>query len=165
MSETKGEQEHDVKRIMNNDPMSLVLQFFAGCTQLKGKYEKALKLLLRLANKPVEALTPIARLAENPHKKADPCRVLLAVLHCIYESPQEELFLQAKPTNLEGNSCCFVFDHYRLSPFNCVMIGRFVSCLLAQLTGTLPLTLCTRCYKLGDYEFEQFLEPVFSTVC
>ena len=55
MSKTnEDEQQHDVSCIMNNDPMSPVLQFFAGYTQLKGKYQKTLKLLLTLANKPVE---------------------------------------------------------------------------------------------------------------
>ena len=125
---------------------------------------KTLKLLLTLANKPVEVFTQIATLSLNPHKKADPCRVLLAVLHCIYESHQEGLFLQVKPTNLEGNCCCLVFDHYRLSPFNCAVIGKFISSLLAQFTGTLPLTLKMEHCKIGDYGLEQFLQPVFFTM-
>ena len=110
MSKTnEDEQHHDVSCIMNDDPMSPTLQFFAGCTQLEGKYQKTVELLLTLANKPVNFLNPIASLSLNPHKKADPRRVLLAVLHCIYESHQEELFLQVNPTNLEGELVLLCF--------------------------------------------------------
>ena len=106
----EDEQQHNVSCIISIDPMSSVLQFFSGCTQLKGKYQKTFKLLLTLVNKPVDYVTPIASLSLNPSKKADFRRVLLAVLHCIYESHQEGLFLQVKPTSLEGDRCCFVFD-------------------------------------------------------
>ena len=166
MSKTnEDEQQHNVSFIMNIDPMSPVLQFFAGYTQLKGKYQKTLKLLLTLANKPVDFLRPITSLSLNPHKKADPRRVLLSVLHCIYESHQEELFLQVKPTNLEGDTMhCFVFDHYRLSPFNCAVIGKFVSCVPAQFTGSIPFNLNMDHCKIGDYGLEQFLQPVLFTM-
>ena len=168
MSETnEDEQHHDISCIMNNDPMSPTLQFFAGCTQLKGKYLKTLKLLLTLVNKPVDGMQPMTSLSLNPHKKADPRRVLLAVLHCIYESHQEGLFVQVKPTNLEGDTCCFVLDNYRLSPFNCAVIGKYVSSLLhvAQFTtGTITLMFKMVYCKIGDYGLEQFLQPIFFTM-
>ena len=109
-------------------------------------------------------MNPIASLSLNPHKKADPRRVLLAVLHCIYESHQEGLFLQVKPTNLKGDRCSFVFDNYRLSPFNCAVIGKFVSSVLAQFTITIPLNLRMTFCKIGDYGLEQFLQPIFFTM-
>ena len=144
--------------------MNPIFRFFSGWTQLKGKCQKTLKLLLTLANKPVEIVTPIARLSLNPHKKADPRRVLLAVLHCIHESHQEQLFLQVMPTNLKHKVCSFVFDYYRLSPFSCAVIGKYISSVLAQLTGVSPLILKMESCKMGDYGLEQFLQPDFFTM-
>ena len=56
------------------------------------------------------------------------------------------------------------FDFYRLSPFNCAVNGKFVSSLLAQFTGIIPLNLSTDHCKIGDYGLEQFLQPVFFTM-
>ena len=165
MSETNEDKQlHDVSCIMNNDPMSPVLQFFAGCTQLKGKNQKTLNFLSTLTNKPVDILRPITSLSLNPHKKADPRRILLAVLHCIYESQQERLFLHVKSTAVEGNQRFFAFDYYRLSPFNCAVIGKFVSFLLAQFTFTVPLNFKMTYCKIGDYGLEQFLQPILFTM-
>ena len=72
--------------------------------------------------------------------------------------------MQVKPTNKEGTRCCFVFDYYRLSPFNCAVIGRFVFSLLAQFMETIPLTLRMNFCKIGDYGLEQFLQPFFVTM-
>ena len=111
-------------------------------------------------------MTPITCLSLNPHKREDPCRVLLVVLHCIYESHQERFFLQVKPTNLqlEKHQCMFVFDYYRLSPFNCAVIGKFISSVLAHSTGTMPFTLKMDCCKIGDYGLKQLLYHVFFTI-
>ena len=78
---------------------------------------------------------------------------------------KKNYFLQVKPTNLEGSKYWFIFDHYRLLVFNCAVIGRLVCSLLAQLTGTLTFTLSMSHCKIGDYESEQFLEPVYFTMC
>ena len=102
----------------------------------------------------------MTNLSLNPHKKADSRRVLLAVLHCIYESNQEGLFVQVHPINSEGSDYLFAFDFYRLSPFNCAVIGKFISSLLAQFTSNIPLLLTMNYCKIGDYGLEQFLQPV-----
>ena len=90
----EDEQVRYVSLLLSSDSMSPVLQFFAGCTQLKGKSHKALKLLINKSNIPIHAIFPISQLAVNPCKSADFRRVQLAVLHCIYDSQQEEVFLQ-----------------------------------------------------------------------
>ena len=127
--------------------------------------KKIFKLLLTLANEPVLEPVLFRRLSLTPHKKADPRRVLLAVLHCIYESQQEEWFLHVKPTDLGVGGCCFAFSHYRLSPFDCAVIGKFTSSLLAQSTGITQFKLTMNWCKIGDYGLEQFLQPVFFTMC
>ena len=58
-----------------------------------------------------------------------------------------------------------MFDHYRLSPFNCAVIGKFLSSLLAQFTSTLPLVLSLQWCKIGDNGLEHFLQPVIFTMC
>ena len=66
LEDNEDQQQHDVSCIMNTDPMSPVLQFFSGCTQLKGKYLQTFKLLLTLVNKPVEGLIPISSFVIEP---------------------------------------------------------------------------------------------------
>ena len=44
------------------------------------------------------------------------------------------------------------------------MIGKFISTLLAHFTSTIPLVLSMNYCKIGDYELEQFLQPVFFTM-
>ena len=54
--------------------------------------------------------------------------------------------------------------HYRLSPFDCAVIGKFISSLLTHYTGSIPLDLRLRYCNIGEYGLEQFLEPVFFTL-
>ena len=68
-----------------------------------------------------------------------------------------------KPTNLEGNECCFVFNYYRLSPFDCAVIGKFLSSVLTNLKGVIPTSLHALNCQIGDYGLEQLLKPAIST--
>ena len=175
----EDKQENYVSLLLNSDPMSPGLQFFAGRTQLKGNSHKTLKLLLKEANKPTPAYFPVSQLAMNPCKSADPRRVQLAVLHCIYESHQEEAFLQVIPimddqtkslmdmiapafqvipTQVPINHHCLCFDCYHLSTFNCTVIGKYLSHVLTH--SRCPIMLKMEQCKMGDRELSHLLQPI-----
>ena len=154
------EQMRYVSLLLSSDPMSPILQFFAGCTQLNGKSHKTLKLLVKEANIPFLSSLPVTHLALNPCESADYRRVQLAALYCIYESQQEEAFVQLRPKDVHGNHC-LCFDHYHLSSFKCRVIGQFLSSVLTHMTCSFPIFLKMEQCRIGDHEVGSLLQPMF----
>ena len=121
-----------------------------------------MKLLLAMTNQPVNFHSTLPTLALSPHKKADQRRIQLGVLHCIHESMQKQAFVQIKPQTLQNNIVQISFSHYRLSPFDCTVIGAFLSQVLNCSTGTCSSELHVgfdNC-KIGDHGVQILLQPI-----
>ena len=95
---SQEEQAKAVREILHSTPLSLVLPFYAGLTELAS--ESARKIMFEVTKFPLDELAVIRDKSYNT--SSDKRMLLLALLNCIYESQNPALCrLVNPPTNLE----------------------------------------------------------------
>ena len=127
---TSEEQSKEVSQILHNSPLSLVLPFYAGLTKLSNS--RACSILMEITKTPLDFRSYTDRMTQNPDSESsDDRRLLLALMNCIYESQDKELFrhvdLPANPMAMEtmdGESITS-FHGLELEPTDCLSIGYF----------------------------------------
>ena len=117
------EQRKSVEKLLDIMPLTTTLPFYAGLTKLENK--GAFKELQRVLANPLEMTFVSRRLGENT---ADPRRLLVALMNCIYESEEHQLFkdLDIQCCHLTDGLVKISFDGLHLAPPDCVSIGCFL---------------------------------------
>ena len=144
---SKEKQVKKFKKILQESPLSLVLPFYAGLTQLNEP--KIVSMLTEVAQRPLDELSMLQRLLVGQ----DDRRLLLALLSCIHESKRSEICLRVNPPTClsaadEGLlNLHLSFRHLQLDPSDCTCIGYFVANVCHKKTCQIDLTEC----KIGDH--------------
>ena len=144
---SKEKQVKKFKKILYQSPLSLVLPFYAGLTQLNEP--KIVSMLTEVAQRPLDRLSMLQRLLVGQ----DDRRLLLALLSCIHESKRSEICLRVNPPTClsmvdEGLlNVNLSFNHLQLDPSDCTCIGYFVANICHKKTCQIDLTEC----KIGDH--------------
>lgn len=143
----KEKQMKNFRKILQESPLSLVLPFYAGLTQLNEP--KIVSMLTEVAQRPLDQLSMLQRLLVGQ----DDRRLLLALLSCIHESKKSEICLWVNPpTCLSADNEGLLdlhlsFNHLQLDPSDCTCIGYFVANVCHKKTCHVDLVEC----KIGDH--------------
>ena len=117
MSQLRAEEQvRDFKRIVSNNPTSLILSFYAGITRLENRGVRECLYLIGM-NPPDNSV--INDLFVTRSEVYDCRRLFLAYLHCLYEAKMQNLLV--KPA-----ICCVDFQHYRLSVHDLNIIWYYI---------------------------------------
>ena len=142
----KEKQVKNFLKILQQSPLTLVLPFYAGLTQLNEP--QIVSMLTEVAQRPLDKLSMLQRLLVGQ----DDRRLLLALLSCIHESQRSEICLRVNPPtrfsfSFDERLLNLSFSHLRLDPSDCNCIGYFVANICHKKTCHIDLTEC----KIGDY--------------
>ena len=142
----KEKQVKKFWKFLKRSPLSLVLPFYAGLTQLNEP--KIVSILTEVAQRPLDRLSMLQRLLVGQ----DDRRLLLALLSCIHESKRSEICLRVNPpTHLFADNEGLLdlhlsFNHLQLDPSDCTCIGYFVANICHKKTCHIDFSDC----KIGD---------------
>ena len=142
----KRKQIMSFGKIFNHSPLSLVLPFYAGITQLNEP--QIVTTLTEVAQRPLDDVSVLERL----QYASDDRRLLLALLNCIYESQKPDLCLKVNPpTRLAMKDRGYLdlhisFGYLQLDPSDCACIGYFVSNVCQKKSCAIDLISC----RIGD---------------
>ena len=139
------EQAKAVREILHSTPLSLVLPFYAGLTELAT--ESARKVLLEVTKFPLDKVTVLRDKSCNT--SSDKRMLLLALLNCIYESQNSALCRLVNPPTspeymkyryttedlsdtsvqqhlIKYHESFLALTHLKLSPADCLSVGYFI---------------------------------------
>ena len=128
------EQAKAVREILHSTPLSLVLPFYAGLTELA--INSARKVLLEVTKFPLDKIAVIRDKSCNT--SSDKRMLLLALLNCIYESQNPALCRLVNPptsqeymeyfdlsdTSMQHESI-LALTYLKLTPADCLSVGYF----------------------------------------
>ena len=141
------EQTKSVGQILHSTPLSTVLPFYAGLTDLTNK--GACDTLLEVTKQPLDTYSVRRALQHTLHESSDRRRLLLALLNCIYEAQKRSICKLVNPplhpvyssvaqelgecTPASGDTR-LSFDHLGLDAVDCLSIGYFIlnKCLVCK---------------------------------
>ena len=153
---TLQQQAKRFDKILKHSPLSLMLPFYAGLTQLKEP--QIISMLTEVAKRPLNDVEMLQRL----YCASDDRRLLLALLNCIYESQKPEICLKINPptnssTRDRGQLDIHIsFKHLRLDPSDCVCIGYFAANICHKRTCHIDLSDC----RIGDHGVQLLLKEI-----
>ena len=173
---SEEEQTKSVGQILHSTPLSTVLPFYAGLTGLSN--EGARDILLEVTKQPLDMTAVALALSHTLHESSDRRRLLLALLHCIYEAQKPSICKLVNPpqhpvlrsvmlaefgalpssyTQKSMSTCSISFDHLGLDAVDCSAIGYFIfnKCLLLKIV----IVDLQYCY-LGDTEVEILINHI-----
>ena len=140
----KRKQITSFGNILKHSPLSLVLPFYAGLTQLNEP--QIVTMLTEVTQHPLDDVSVLKRL----HSGSDDRRLLLALLNCIHESQKPHICLKINPPNrfydrslLDVN---ISFGYLQLDPSDCACIGYFASNVCHEKSCGINLLGC----RIGD---------------
>ena len=142
---SEEEQTKVIREILHSTPLSLVLPFYAGLTELAN--ESARNILLEVTKFPLDEVTVICDKSFNT--SSDKRMLLLALLNCIYESQNPALCrLVNPPTSSQYMEQFYITEHLsdasiqqgliekhgsilalaqlKLTPADCLSVGYFI---------------------------------------
>ena len=161
---TLQKQAKRFDKILNHSPLSLMLPFYAGLTQLKEP--QIISMLTEVAKRPLHGVAMLERLrwkSAGQSVASDDRRLLLALLNCIYESQRHEICLKINPPaklsvlNDRGFLGIHIsFRHLRLDPSDCVCIGHFAANVCHERSCGIDLCDC----RIGDHGVQLLLEEI-----
>ena len=154
---SKNDQFYAFETVFKQNPLSSVLSFYAGLTQLHS--EKISKLLCNVLQKPYELSTMVAKVRPTDDPAVDPRLQILALMNCMYESQNVAVihhlsFEIENPNEMFDHSSgvgrlCSVdipLEFMQLDPMECLAIGFFVRHTCDKLIWpkyvTLNLSFC-----------------------
>ena len=150
----KEKQVKKFLKILQQSPLSLVLPFYAGLTQLNEP--KIVSMLTEVTQRPLDKLSMLQRLLVGQ----DDRRLLLALLSCIHESQRSEICLRVNPpTHLFAVGQLTVhlsLSHLRLDPSDCNCIGYFVANVCHKKDCHIDFNEC----KIGDHGVHLLLKQL-----
>jgi len=123
---TSEEQSKVVHQILHNNPLSLVLPFFAGLTKLSNS--SVCSILTEVTKNPLDQNTLITRMTQNPgSESSDSRKLLLALMNCIYESQNKDIckLVSFLPSVPGCSSARVTFSGLALDPMDCMSLGYF----------------------------------------
>ena len=151
------EQSKQVHQILHNNPLSLVLPFYAGLTKLSNS--SVCSILTEVTKNPLDQNAVIARLTQNPgSESSDSRKLLLALMNCIYESQNKDIcnlanFLPSDPGCISPR---VTFSGLTLDPMDCISLGYFFA--NKQLDKVCELELADS--HVGDIGIEVFMKEL-----
>ena len=180
---SEEEQTKSVGQILHSTPLSTVLPFYAGLTHLSNG--GVCDILLQVTKQPLDTHAVMLALSHTLHESSDRRRLLLALLHCIYEAQKPSICKLVNPPlhpecrdyfayggmllNNElgytsgrytqvGMSCCISFHFLGLDVVDCLAVGYFIfnKCLLSNMLVNVDLTYC----NLGDTEVKVLMKKI-----
>ena len=138
----KKKQIMDFGKILKHSPLSLVLPFYAGLTQLNEP--QVVTMLTEVAQRPLDDVAVL----EGLQSGSDDRRLLLALLNCIYESQKPDICLRVNPpTRLAMHDRGLLdvhisFGYLQLDPSDCACIGYFASNICNKKSCGINLVSC-----------------------
>ena len=141
------EQTKDFKFIMSNNPMSLVLLFYSGITNLDNS--RVCERLRQMGEKPPDEMTIVPNLCDTKSEARDSRRLYLAYLHCLYEASRNDLLAKS---NAPGPAS-IAFIWYRLSVYDINVVFYFVLDIV-QLYYPTRVAFCFGKCSITDHGIE-----------
>ena len=140
----KKKQITNFGKILKHSPLSLVLSFYAGLTQLNEP--QIVTMLTDVAKRPLDDVSVLKGL----HSGSDDRRLLLALLNCIYEAQKPDICLKINPPNCFHDRAFLdvniFFGYLQLDPSDCACIGYFASNVCHKRSCGINLLGC----RIGD---------------
>ena len=169
---SEKEQTKAVWQILHSTPLSTVLPFYAGLTRLSN--EDARGVLLEVIKQPLDRYAVATALQHTLHESTDRRRLVLALLHCIYEAQKPSIcklvnppphpsmigMIQESGVVADSKFIMRVFglmislNFLGLDAVDCLSIGYFIhkKCVVSKHLTAVKFDL-GRCY-IGDTEIE-----------
>ena len=143
-------------KILKHSPLSLVLPFYAGLTQLNEP--QIVTKLTEVAQHPLDDVAVL----EGLQSGSDDRRLLLALLNCIYETQKPDICLKVNPpTHLAMHDRGLLdvhvsFGYLQLDPSDCACIGYFASNICHKKSCGINLISC----RIGDSGVHLLLKDI-----
>jgi len=153
---TSEEQSKVVSQILNSNPLSPVLPFYAGLTKLSNL--SVCSILMEVTKNPLDFRSLTERMVQNPDSESsDSRRLLLALTNCIYESQNKDICklvnFHCIPSNLRFSVS---FTGLGLDPMDCMSIGYFFANKQLDKICEVGLDRC----RVGDIGVEVFMQEL-----
>ena len=134
------EQVRDFSLLLNTNPTSLVLRFYAGLTKLWNKYVR--ELLCDIGREP-PGYDCIRQLHATHSAGSDPRRRFLTYLHCLYEANMTNVLvkLDVNSPHETGYLVLINFFHYRLTIYDISAISYYILSI-ARISHPFRTALC-----------------------
>ena len=175
---SEEEQAKAVGQILHSTPLSTVLPFYAGLTGLSN--ESVCDILLEVTKQPLDRIAVQLALRNTFYESSDRRRLLLALLHCIYEAQKSSICKLVNPpihpsyigmsqeyrapsniyTLMNTFMSMISFDYLGLDAVDCSSIGYFVhqKCIVSKNLHSVWVNL-GNCH-IGDAEIEILIKYI-----
>ena len=152
----KRKQVTSFGKILKHSPLSLVLPFYAGLTQLNEP--QIVTMLTIVAQHPLDDVS----ILEGLRCGSDDRRLLLALLNCIYEAQKPNICLEVNPptrSTMRDRGLLDLhisFTYLQLDPSDCACIGYLASNVCHKKSCCIDLISC----KIGDSGVHLLLKDI-----
>ena len=150
-------QSKVVGQILHNNPLSLVLPFFAGLTKLSNS--NVCSILMEVTKNPLDFASLTNRMVQNPDSESsDSRRLLLALMNCIYESQNKDIckLVNFHHPPFDPRFDWISFQALGLDPTDCMSIGYFFANKQLHTICIVELCYC----RVGDIGIEVFMKEL-----
>ena len=150
------EQSKVVHQILHNNPLSLVLPFNAGLTKLSDS--SVFSILMEATKIPLDMGPAMVSALQNPGSKfSNSNKLFMALVNCIYESQNKDIFKLVDFPHAPLNPSCRVsFQGLPLAPTDCMSLGYFFANKQLDEICTLVLNDCC----VGDIGIKVFMKEL-----
>ena len=155
------QQTEIIEKLLNMNPSTMTIIFYAGCTGLRNK--KSFDALLKVMKLHLNNVAVAKHLVETKlHPGSDTRRLLLALMNSVYESQDYSLYREIHPQTVRSKNLPVQFSLSRLllTPSDCLSISCFLKHAIVR-RGRLPSVgpAMTFCY-ISDIGFEMLMHYI-----
>ena len=152
----QSEQTRAIKLVMKQDPLSRILPFYAGLTQLHDNQE-VVKVLSEVLKHPITDSTTLEALKENLSLANDRRRQALTLFNCLYESQDAKLF-EHRQVQLATSQLSLL--GLGLTPIDCIAVAYFIRKSLMKMQ-----ILHHRMGRCSEIGISSFVKEIRRGVC